>query len=133
MNTEIAISKDNLKAVADILNKLLSDEYVLYTKTRNAHWNVEGINFIELHKFFQSQYEEIDEIIDNTAERIRALGHYSLGSLKDFLELTHISDENNEFNNELEAIFKIYWWMLMTSSTESSSGFLLMYNFMEIQ
>jgi len=37
---------------------------ILFTKTRNYHWNVVGLNFSERHKFFQEWYEQIDEIID---------------------------------------------------------------------
>lgn len=103
MKPNIDISDKNRQDVADILNTLLADEYVLYTKTRNAHWNIVGSNFMELHKFFEGQYEAVDEIIDSVAERIRTLGHYSLGSLKDFLKLTHLS-EGEALSNEKDAI-----------------------------
>ena len=103
MKPNIEISDKNRQAVADILNTLLSDEYMLYTQTRNAHWNITGNNFCELHKFFESQYGIIDEIIDAVAERVRSLGHYSLGSLNDFLSLSRIS-ENSELSKESAAI-----------------------------
>jgi len=92
MKPNIEISDKNRQGVADVLNTLLADEYVLYTKTRNAHWNITGSNFMELHKFFEGQYEALDEIVDRVAERVRSIGHYSLGSLKDFLEITRISE-----------------------------------------
>jgi hypothetical protein len=50
----------------------LADEYVLYTKTRNYHWNVVGPQFNDLHKFFEAQYEELDDVVDEVAERMRA-------------------------------------------------------------
>lgn len=103
MKPNIEISDKNRQAVADILNTLLADEYVLFTKTRNAHWNIEASNFMELHKFFEGQYEALDETIDSVAERVRTLGHYSLGSLKDFLKLTHLSEEG-ELNTAKDAI-----------------------------
>lgn len=99
MKPKIDIKDSNLKAIADVLNTLLADEYVLYTKTRRAHWNVEGPHFMELHKFFESQYDELDVIIDNVAERVRALGHYSLGSLKDFLKVTRLSEDAHKFTD----------------------------------
>ena len=98
MKTSIGITDANRLAVATSLGKLLADEYVLYTKTRNAHWNVEGPDFYAQHKFFESQYEQLDEIIDNVAERIRALGHYSPASLKSFLELTSLSEAVKQDN-----------------------------------
>ena len=60
MKPGIGITDKNRKAVAAELAKLLADEYVLYTKTRNAHWNVEGPDFYEKHKFFETQFEQLD-------------------------------------------------------------------------
>lgn len=88
----IGISDKNRKAVAALLNRVLSDEYILYTKTRNYHWNVTGEDFIEYHKFFESQYEELDEIIDEVAERARSLGGISFGSLKEFLGTARLKE-----------------------------------------
>ena len=93
MKPDIGITEKNLLAVASELQKVLSDEFVLYTKTRNYHWNIEGSNFMELHKFYESQYEQLDEIMDDTAERIRQLGHYAEGQLKDFIKLTRLSED----------------------------------------
>jgi len=104
MKANIDIKANNLEKVADILNTLLADEYVLYTKTRNAHWNVEGPHFYDLHKFFEFQYEELDEMIDEVAERVRKLGHFSLGSLKDFLAVTHLSEDSHRFSDSRKII-----------------------------
>jgi starvation-inducible DNA-binding protein len=92
MKANIGIPENHLQPLATILNTLLADEYVLYTKTRNYHWNVTGPQFMDLHKFFESQYEQLDETIDNVAERSRSLGHYALGSLKQFLEITRLTE-----------------------------------------
>ena len=100
MKPDIEISVNNLKEVATLLNTMLADEYILYTKTRNAHWNIQGNHFNELHKFFESQYESLDIIIDNTAERVRALGHFALGTLKDFLQVARLSEQNDNFSGQ---------------------------------
>jgi starvation-inducible DNA-binding protein len=100
MKPNIEISDKNLKEVATLLNTLLADEYVLYTKTRNAHWNIQGNGFNELHKFFESQYGTLDTIIDDTAERVRALGHFTLGSLKDFINVTQLNEQNEDFTDQ---------------------------------
>ena len=60
----------NVVAVAEKLSKILSDEYMLYTKTRNGHWNITGNDFYYKHKLFEEQYFQIDAIIDNVAKRI---------------------------------------------------------------
>lgn len=98
MKANIGISEQNTRAVAEILNKVLADEHVLYMKTRNYHWNIEGKSFLELHKFYEGQYKELEEIIDLIAERIRYIGHYAEGRLKDFLKITHLAEE--EYTNE---------------------------------
>jgi starvation-inducible DNA-binding protein len=104
MKPGIGITDENRKAVAIELAKLLADEYVLFTKTRNAHWNVEGPDFYEKHKFFEVQFEQLDEVIDSVAERIRSLGHYTSSSLKSFLEVTHLAEDAPEKNDSISHI-----------------------------
>lgn len=99
MKAKIGITDKNTQSVANELSKLLADEYVLYTKTRNAHWNVEGPDFFDKHKFFEGQYEQLDEFIDDIAERIRSIGHYSPASLAGFLELTSLSEAKRGGND----------------------------------
>ncbi len=104
MKTNTGLSEKNTKAVATQLGKLLADEYLLYTKTRNAHWNVEGPDFYAMHKYFEAQYEEIDESIDSIAERIRSIGHYAPATLKEFLQLTHLSEKRGSKNDSASYI-----------------------------
>ena len=99
METAIGIKPANLAEVAHSLNSLLADEHVLYIKTRNAHWNVEGDDFYAQHKFFEEQYGKLEEIIDDVAERIRSLGHYAEGTMKAFLKLTHLTEQTREKND----------------------------------
>ncbi|PZR25247.1 MAG: DNA starvation/stationary phase protection protein [Citrobacter freundii] len=104
MKTSIGIKEENRKAVAIQLSKLLADEFVLYTKTRNAHWNVEGPDFHAMHLFFESQYNQLDEIMDSVAERIRSIGHYAPATLKSFLQLTHLSELGERDNSSKDFI-----------------------------
>lgn len=89
---DIGIPGDKCEGIIRILNTLLSDEYVLYTKAKNHHWNVYGKNFNELHNFFGSLYEEIDEIVDKLAERTRAIGGKPYGTLTEFLQHTRLKE-----------------------------------------
>jgi starvation-inducible DNA-binding protein len=84
MAVNIGIPDDDRQRVVAILNTLLADEFLLYTKTRNFHWNVTGPQFNDLHKFFEAQYEALDETIDEVAERARALGGRAHGTLEEF-------------------------------------------------
>ena len=101
MQPNIGIKPENLGAVSHALNGILADEFLLYTKTRNAHWNVEGPDFHSMHLFFESQYEKLDDIMDEVAERIRTLGHYAPATLKDFLKLTHLTEQMREKNDSI--------------------------------
>ena len=90
----IGIKEENREAVSNRLQQLLADEFVLYTKTRNYHWNIEAANFSELHSFYEEQYDELADIVDEVAERIRMLGQISSGSLRDFLKLTQLPEQD---------------------------------------
>ena len=101
MKTSIGIKQENLSKVTEILSIVLADEFVLLTKTKKAHWNVEGADFYNKHLFFEQQYNQLDEIVDSVAERIRTLGHYAPGTLKEYLALTHLSEHALETNDSL--------------------------------
>jgi starvation-inducible DNA-binding protein len=99
MKISIGIKNENTQAVATELSKLLADENVLYVKTKNAHWNVEGADFYDKHKFFEVQFGQIDELIDSVAERIRTLGHYAPATMKSYLGLTRLTEQTREKND----------------------------------
>ena len=101
MKTNIGISEKNGQLVVNELAKILADEYVLYTKTRNAHWNIEGTDFYEKHKFFEIQFTQLDEFIDKIAERIRTLGFYTPATLASFLSLTQLTEFSKEKNDSI--------------------------------
>ncbi|HWA37882.1 MAG TPA: Dps family protein [Burkholderiales bacterium] len=79
-------------AIAQGLSKVLADTYLLYLKTHNFHWNVEGPMFQTLHTMFMAQYTEAWNAIDLVAERIRSLGHYAPGTYKEYLKLGSIRE-----------------------------------------
>lgn len=79
-------------SVTVLLNQVLADEFVLYTKTLNAHWNCTGANFFSVHKLLDEQYNELQSVIDEVAERVRANTGVAIGSLKQFIELSRIPD-----------------------------------------
>lgn len=99
MKTSIGIKENDTQAVAAILNKLLADEHVLYIKLRNAHWNIEGADFHAQHLFFETLYTELAETIDEIAERTRAIGHYAVGTMKEFLALSSLSEMHYKKND----------------------------------
>jgi starvation-inducible DNA-binding protein len=92
MQPNIGLSDTQRKGVTQILGNLLADEYELYTKTRSYHWNVVGPQFNDLHKFFEAQYNELNNILNDVAERTRALGEPALGTLAEFAQHTRLKE-----------------------------------------
>ena len=93
MKPNIGIGEEQRSGVVQILNGLLADEFLLYTKTRNYHWNVAGPQFNDLHKFFEAQYEELDDVVDEVAERARSLGGRAAGSLGEFARNARLKEQ----------------------------------------
>ena len=59
--------------LVEALNVYLNSNFVLYTKTHSYHWNVAGPLFMELHKMFEDQYNDLWDNVDTIAEKIRQL------------------------------------------------------------
>jgi starvation-inducible DNA-binding protein len=94
------ITAERREGVVAMLNTLLADEYLVYTKTRNYHWNVVGSRFNDLHKFFEAQYNELNDIIDDVAERARALGGNAIGTLTEFLKYSRLKEQVESYPDE---------------------------------
>lgn len=93
VKVEIGVEKAGRTQVAKALAGMLATSYILYVKTLSYHWNVTGPNFIGLHELFEAQYNELNAANDELAERIRALGHFTPGTIKEFLSLAKITDD----------------------------------------
>ena len=89
---DTGISAKDRAAIAQGLSRLLADTYVVYLKTHNFHWNVEGPMFQTLHQMFMEQYTETWNAIDLVAERIRSLGHYAPGTYAEYHKLARIKE-----------------------------------------
>jgi starvation-inducible DNA-binding protein len=100
----IGITDSARTALARMLNARLADVFVLYTKTRNYHWNVTGMHFHALHVFFETQYDQLDEAMDEIAERVRQLGGISAGTLDEFQKLTSLREAPGQVPSDREMI-----------------------------
>lgn len=84
-----------MKELIEQMKVVLASTFSLYLKTHYFHWNVEGPNFYQIHKFLNDMYEEIYDSIDTIAEEIRTMDAYAPGSLARFSALTKVEDEIN--------------------------------------
>ena len=90
----VGMEKGKREAVSRKLSGLLASTYFLYHKALFYHWNVTGPNFVGLHALFERQYEELHKAGDELAERVRALGHFTPGTVHEFLGLSAVKDES---------------------------------------
>jgi starvation-inducible DNA-binding protein len=104
MKPNIGISEKNMKHTTDLLSAILASEMTLYIKTRKAHWNIAGESFMELHKLFKGQYEELEESIDEIAERIGKLGQKAIGTMQEFIKLSAIKENPGKYGSAKEIL-----------------------------
>ncbi|ACA98312.1 MULTISPECIES: Dps family protein [Cyanophyceae] len=78
--------------IAQSLSHILADTYLLYLKTQNFHWNVQGNLFYGIHNLLEEQYQALAIAVDDIAERIRVLGLSAPGSFHQFLELSSLKE-----------------------------------------
>jgi len=93
---DIGIKTEDRSKIVEGLSRVLADSYILYMKTHNFHWNVEGPMFNTLHTMFMDQYTELWNALDLIAERIRALGSYAPGSYKKYAQLSSIKEADEQ-------------------------------------
>lgn len=84
-----------MKNTIEALNVYLADLNVYYRKVQNYHWNIVGKGFFEIHAKLEEIYDDINEKIDVIAERILSIGGRPYGSMKKYLEVTHIVEAND--------------------------------------
>lgn len=104
MKINIGITEKNLKSIAAMLSACLATEMTLYIKTRKFHWNVAGESFMELHKLFQTQYEQLEESIDEIAERVGKIGEKTIGTMAEFSKLSLLKEHPGKYSSSKEMI-----------------------------
>jgi starvation-inducible DNA-binding protein len=105
MDFNTGLTAKQRASVIKTLEPLLADEVALYFATRGAHWNVVGMGFGAFHKFFEAQYEQLDDIMDDVAERIRALGGLAPATVAGFAKAARVKEGAGEAKNA-EAMIK---------------------------
>lgn len=80
IQTRIDIPEKTRDQITTMLNQQLADMFDLYSQTKQAHWNVKGPEFYQLHKLFDELAEEVLEDVDLLAERVTALGGVAMGT-----------------------------------------------------
>jgi starvation-inducible DNA-binding protein len=80
--TRIDITDSSREQLVQLLNARLADTFDLYSQVKEAHWNVKGSDFIQLHELYDLVAESVLEFVDTIAERATALGGLALGTAR---------------------------------------------------
>lgn len=80
--TSVDIPAENRTKINRVLNQHLADSFDLLSQVKQAHWNVKGSDFWQLHKLFDEVAEQAEEWVDEIAERVTALGGYATGTVR---------------------------------------------------
>ncbi|MEA4906528.1 MAG: DNA starvation/stationary phase protection protein Dps [Chloroflexi bacterium] len=90
--THVDIPQDNRVELINMLNQSLADVFDLYSQTKQAHWNVKGPNFFQLHELFDTLAGNIFPFVDMIAERVTALGGVARGTTRMAAGASHLDD-----------------------------------------
>jgi starvation-inducible DNA-binding protein len=90
--TRIDIPEEARTKLVELLNARLADSFDLYSQLKQAHWNVKGSDFIQLHALYDDVAESVLEFVDTIAERATALGGLALGTARLAAEATTLDE-----------------------------------------
>ena len=103
----IGLTEEQLHGVIEILNRDLADFYLLIIKTKKYHWDVVGPQFRTLHTLWEEHYNALTINIDETAERVRALGGYPLGTAAGFVQYSTLKEHPNDLPSANEMVNRL--------------------------
>lgn len=95
------------KDIAAALNFVLADVFALYLKTKNFHWHMSGPHFRDYHLLLDKQSEQIFEMTDPMAERIRKIGRLTMHSIGEISRTQRIADNDAEYVAPLDMLAEL--------------------------
>lgn len=96
LRTPTGLSAEATRVISAGATTLLADVFALYLKTKNFHWHMSGANFRDYHLLLDEHGDQLFEITDPLAERVRKLGGTTLRSIGDISRRQRISDNDAE-------------------------------------
>jgi len=95
------------KDIAAAMNAILADVFALYLKTKNFHWHMSGPHFRDYHLLMDEQADQIFEMTDPVAERVRKLGGTTLRSIGQISRLQRIVDNDADYVEPLDMLAEL--------------------------
>ena len=93
-----------MKHIADKMNPYLSDLVVFYLKLHDLHWNVKGMQFVPVHQYSESRYEDMAGKFDEIAELIIMHDEKPVSSISDYVKLASIKEAGKDSYRDDEVI-----------------------------
>ncbi len=90
--TRIDLDSETREQLVALLNQQLADTFDLYSQTKQAHWNVKGAQFFQLHELFDKLATDVLVYVDDIAERVTTLGGTALGTSKMAAKTSRLED-----------------------------------------
>jgi starvation-inducible DNA-binding protein len=97
INPPDGFSAEKVKNISSVMNALLADVFALYVKTKNFHWHMSGPHFRDYHLLLDEQGEQIFNMTDEIAERVRKIGGSTIRSIGEIARLQRIHDNDQEY------------------------------------
>jgi len=94
--TGVATSQPQSAETQQLLNGILADEFVVYVRILNYHWNVRGMQFHSLHEFFEKLYVHQAKTIDDIAEKVRSMGSFATATMQEYLGNSRLKENIGE-------------------------------------
>ena len=104
LDTPNDLGDNGRQEVADAVNKLVADAFVLYTKTKNFHWHMTGPHFRDYHLMLDQQSDDIFATTDPLAERVRKLGKRTVHSMSEMIKISHLKENDADYIPPLQML-----------------------------
>jgi starvation-inducible DNA-binding protein len=95
--TPTDLEDDAVKDIAAVMNAILADVFALFIKTKNFHWHASGPHFRDTHLLFDEQAEQLFEMTDPVAERVRKLGGVTIRSIGQISRMQRVLDNDSDY------------------------------------
>jgi starvation-inducible DNA-binding protein len=97
LTTPTDLNTEGTRDITAELNGVLADVFALYLKTKSFHWHVSGPHFRDYHLLLDEQADQLYEMTDPIAERVRKLGGLTIRSIGQISRTQRIPDNDAEY------------------------------------
>jgi starvation-inducible DNA-binding protein len=102
--TSVSLEAETRLQIVSLLNQQLADTFDLYSQTKQAHWNVKGAQFFQLHELFDKLADELLDHVDTIAERATTLGGTALGTARVTAANSRLPEYSAEVFDGIESV-----------------------------